>query len=353
MSADCVETETAASEATPSRRRRRSFFPRFGLRTLLIFAILFCLAFGWIGRRYYRLRQDEAAIEALQRAGPGIVLGSEPLHWEVETPLVAFDNSGAVWERARIVLGLSGRPRLKSAWLYIDDPDDERLRPALEALKRFPEIEAVSLSGSGFDEDAIQALADLPSLVDLCLRETRVTGAGLAPLAGSTNLRQIYVMCESPPGDLAVGVASLKSLRIVGLSGDARLDRAEVATLASLPELEELFLWDTMPSGEVDMLSPLESAASLKALRLDSLRPDGAIGEPPHLPKLQLLTLYGINDETLAKWPTSATLRQAEFGLPVTPKACAAFSAANPDCEVEYFPFNGPMFVYRRGKVFE
>ena len=50
-------------------KRRRSFLPRFGLRSLLILGVLFCLLFGWIGRNLYRVRQEDAAIEAILRAG--------------------------------------------------------------------------------------------------------------------------------------------------------------------------------------------------------------------------------------------------------------------------------------------
>ena len=60
-----VDQATSRRSSSGARRRRR-WLPRFGLRTLLVVAVLFCLCFAWIGKRYYELRQDEAAIEALK-----------------------------------------------------------------------------------------------------------------------------------------------------------------------------------------------------------------------------------------------------------------------------------------------
>jgi hypothetical protein len=350
-----IEPRSASPESDerPTTAKRRRFLPRFGLKSLFLFALVVSLLFGWIGRNAYRLRQDEAAIEALQRCGPGIVLGSEPLQWEVDTPLVEFHDSRAIGERARIVLGLSSRPRLRSARLYLDDPNDERLPPALQALKRFPEVGEIGLNGPAFGDETIPALADLRNLKALSLDETRVTGTGLAQLADSPNLRKVYVTSDHPPEDLAAGLASLKGLRIVGLSGDACLDRSEVAALASLPELEELSIWNATPSGEADLLSPLEKASSLTTLCLHSERTDVALGELPRLPNLRFLTLGGITDETLAKWPASAALEEAMFSAPVTFEAVVAFSAAHPDCKVAYAPWYPPMRYYRDGKALE
>jgi hypothetical protein len=79
---EVVENEPrAASTASDDQPtpKRRSFLPRFGLRSLFVFAIVFCLFFGWIGRNAYRMRQEEAALEALERAATEIKFQADPV----------------------------------------------------------------------------------------------------------------------------------------------------------------------------------------------------------------------------------------------------------------------------------
>ena len=68
------EARPRTDEAALSFSKRRSRLPRFGLRSLFVVALLFCLLFAWIGRNLYRVRQEEAAIEALKQAGATIFL---------------------------------------------------------------------------------------------------------------------------------------------------------------------------------------------------------------------------------------------------------------------------------------
>jgi hypothetical protein len=328
--------------------RHRSFLPRFGLRSLLLFAVVFCLLCAWMGRNAYRMRQEQAALEALKRAHAGIY-GAEMGSLGNSNELSAYADFPS-----RLV-GLKGPLDIRRVAVghsaYVQETlslEDAPMARALSALPAFPSVESLYLEGSGIGDDSLVGLHRLPKLESITLSRTKVTGAGLASLGPPLHVREVEIIgCK----DLGPGIGDLTSLRSLKVS-ESILSRADFQAIASLPELQELRL-TRINSLDQDTYAPLAEATSLKLLRMSiaEVRDEdmAAFGK---IPTLEFLSVTGISDAGLASLSPSPNLRGIELDVRVTRPAALKFSAERPECIVRHLYRPGGMY-YRGGKIVE
>lgn len=368
-------TEPLASPAEPSPAdevpasappERRFRLPRFGLRTAFVLAIVSCLFFAWVRWNYVQRQVEQAAVDALLAANAEIAFAGDEHAFMgtadqraaegLEPPVPTFGS------RVSRSLGWTRVPPVERVRLKGDDPADPKLAPALAALRVFPKLWDVRLSGKAFDDRAMPELAKVPSLSFLVLEGTSVSGDGLATLASKESLRSVAIT-HDPTGDLVGGAVRLKRLDGMILS-DAAIEREDVAALASFPHLQQLILSQIPFSDRSDLLLPLEGSKSLTQLTIQAEGVDeGAVVALPPLPRLERLEVHGltlanlppypnlhslnaegITDEMLAKWPVPRRIRSATFYPPVTTPGLRPFAAvaAEWQCNVTLRPEGKP-----------
>ena len=353
------ETSEARSSPKPPSGSARSRWPRFGLRSLFVFAILFCLFFAWIGRNYMRIRDEEAAIETLKQAGAVILLqprdGTNRHPVLSATPSPADHSGEAENDWYGRLFGWTERPKIWHVSLRSDDVEEEKWKAALAALAVLSEIESVNLSGSACDDSSLPPLTKIEGLRTVGLTEAAVTPDGLAALAPAEELRTLYLF--GGPPDLGAGLSPLKQLRAVTLSGvpgDYPTVTGEaVEAIVGLPHLEELTL-SYLHHRDPAIFQPVSRATRLRSLTVVSVPLSGAdVAAFANLPAIESLRLNEVDDAELPQLGPLPTLKKIELDLPVTPEAARRFSQAHPACRVEYSPYRCPRQIFRAGEEVE
>ncbi|HEV7281678.1 MAG TPA: hypothetical protein VGN57_15860 [Pirellulaceae bacterium] len=335
MSPSDAHERSSPSDERPSSR---SFLPRFGLRSLFVFALLFCLLFGWIGRNAYRVRQEEAAIEALMQANGAIVLeGEEWRELHPATPARGTEPVRADWQElvARTLGRIERRP-IREVVLHGEDPNDPKLARALASLAAFPEIRQMDLRGPALDDKAIAPLSKLKRLERLSMMGTTITGAGLKSLAASVPLQDLSISGEASSARLSEGVSALqelKSLRLEGLS----IRRSDMETVASLPKLETLHLESLQPAPDEDVFAPLEKAENLRFFyESRSGMQEADLVALSRLPALEEAWIGIASDANVALLGPMPRLKKIYLNGPITLDGARSFSAGRPGVAVGY-----------------
>lgn len=345
--------ESSEATSTPaSRKRPRRLLPRFGLRSLFVLAILFCLFFVWTGKHFSQVRKEQAAIEALKQAGAKFYIwtGSRSNFvnpFNLQEPDEDYDPIAKLFGSIGIPSGptedqpfdsydplsrwlgarFGRRMGLSRVALRSVESDDPTAAPAVEALTAFNGIDAVVLEGPAFDDESLAPLVRVERLEALSLREVDVTGAGIRQLDGPPMIRAVLFAQGEPSAELTDGIASL-------------------------PWMIGLVLVDNVPAEE-GAYAGLERAKDLRALvALRSGFDDGDMATLAKLPRLERLAIDGITDDGLARLAPLTRLRSVDLYAPVTREAAIRFSAERPKRLVRWTdPAAGPYELYRDGEL--
>ena len=104
---------------------------------------------------------------------------------------------------------------------------------------------SAALDPGRFGDAQLRELAAVaPDLVVLDLRGTRVTDAGMGPLASMTNLKRLQLQETNITDAGLTGIKTLPKLEVLNLYATHVTD-AGVATLASSTKLKRLYIWRT------------------------------------------------------------------------------------------------------------
>ena len=346
QSSSAVDRPASTAGATV---RGRSWLPRFGLRTALIVALVFCLLMGWVGRNAYRVRQEDAAIETLRQAGATIYIRSgDEVDYHPATP---YSLEPPKWESLPSfpmrLLGLSGPAEVTSVRIHDDLPKGESLDAALTALALFPDVETIEFSGTAFDDKSLDSLTPLENLRELSVYSTKITGDRLARVPSLARLRRLWLSGLEPP--LAPVLASMPELRDVQMYR-MPASRADIEALASLPHLESLNLLQVRPTDE-GAYAPLAKAQSLKRLLLfSSPVSDAETKALAKLTRLERLQIAGITDAGARELAPLTNLRWVEFRKPVSLAAAREYSATHERCVVTAWPPQGRQKYHLAGE---
>lgn len=338
-----------------SSRPRRSFMLRFGFRSLLIVAILFCATFAWVGRGMVRVRQEDAAIEAIQRAGT-IILEPIPGSNEAVNLLDVEEPENRLSDQLLRAIGWTDRPAIKFVAIESWETDARARDAAVAALSILPEIRELSLVGVEFDDSTVAKLGRMPRLESITLAHTEISGEGLSKLRSPERIRELCLTGRNGH-DVLSGLRTLTRLRDLTL-GYRKLTRDDVAAISALAALERLDLLTVTPV-ERNVYAPLVAARSLRELSV--VAPDArgfdegdlqAISESPHLREL---LLDGLTEANLAAFEVPAGLRVFTMSNGLEPAAARTFaaqadmpeeavqrfSAEHPQCEVRCIQDDG------------
>lgn len=335
-----------------SRRTRRTLLPRFGLRTLLVFAILFCLLFGWIGRNAYRIRQQDAAIEALKRGHATIYTGRGDVRVNHPATPRLFDppNEESPPSFPMRLLGLAEPAEVTFVTMHDDLPKDEALDDALAALARFPTLEKIEFSGTAFTNESLRALAPLPNLQELSIFSSKISGEAIARLPSRGRIRRLQL--SQVNSGLAEVFKSMPDLRVVQMYR-MPVSHADLEALAALTHLESLNLASVQPEAD-DVYAPLAKAQNLKRLFfMGSSQGDADMKTLAKLTRLERLEISGITDAGAADLAPLTNLRWIEFKKPVTLAAAQEFSATHPLCVVMAWTPKGKQQCYLNGEAID
>jgi hypothetical protein len=143
------------------------------------------------------------------------------------------------------------------------DADVQQLRPYLEQSSM---AVALDLYGDGITNISVAALKDLRTVQGLVLADTKVSDAGLEPLASLTSLEALRLSGADLTDAGLVPVSKLKKLRHLVLSGTAITD-VGLKHLATLTRLQHLSLGDGKIQGEG--LKHLRGLTNLQSLWLN------------------------------------------------------------------------------------
>jgi hypothetical protein len=201
---------------------------QYSLRTLLGVVFVAALAFGWLGWKIQRIRDEVSAVRELEAVGAKIARYDQR------------DSPRDQWlwkwfgDRPVCVVHLSKT--------QVTDAD-------LEHLKRLTEPKIVMLGGTRITDRGLEHVAGLTSLEVLYLYRTNVADAGLEHLSGLVNLKHLSL---DKTGTSDAGLRQLRgltALKCLDLN-DTTVTDAGLEHLKELPLLSELQLKGTRVTGE-------------------------------------------------------------------------------------------------------
>jgi hypothetical protein len=197
---------------SPSAPRRR--WPRFRLRTLLLLVVIIAIPLGW---NVNRARDERRVVSELEKLSARIL-------YDYQVPQI-----NGVYRFSQ-----TARP-----------PGPEWLRNSL-GQEYFVDVVQAMIDGPGpdgrfADNDTLAQLAKLPKLKWLVVRGDGMTDAGMAHLAGMSELVELGVLSENIAGPGYDQLAVIKGLKKLHLG--ARVTDGVLEHVAKLKQLESLDLW--------------------------------------------------------------------------------------------------------------
>jgi hypothetical protein len=182
---------TLAVSASPRKRR---WFPRFGLRTLLILVTLFGAGFGYLGHLYRRVHHQRQIVVKIEEAG-----GAVRYDWQL---ILNRDAISPAYTKtppgpALLRLGLG-----HDAFAYVEEVDFTRYSHPTEPfdprlLLELPHLRQLWLVGTQVNDQWLATVAKIPDLHVLVLsggpQSTEISDASLASIARLTRLEYLVL----------------------------------------------------------------------------------------------------------------------------------------------------------------
>jgi hypothetical protein len=173
---------------------------RFSMRTLLAAMAVCCLVMGVWSIYVQPYREQAASSKKLAELGVETVsvgaTGPAWQRWLVETMVGEKEFVHVIRADLRshpqattAIQSLAGLRRLKELYLDRCEIDAERAK----LIGSFRELETLSLSYAGLDDDELAHLAPLTNLQVLFLTGNKVTGASAPVIKSMPALRELYV----------------------------------------------------------------------------------------------------------------------------------------------------------------
>ena len=165
------------------RPKRRWF--QFRLRTLMVFVTLCAVACSWFAVKLQQARRQREAVEAIREAG-----GHVTYDYEIDADgsrIQSPEPPGPAWLRK--TLGVDFFSDVRCVYFYAlwsGFGDD-----GMEHLKELPSLQELYLSHTQVGDAGLEHLKGLTSLKWLRLSNTKVSNAGLEHLRGLTSLREL------------------------------------------------------------------------------------------------------------------------------------------------------------------
>jgi len=273
------------------KKSRRKYIPRFGLKWLLLFALVASIVFGWFGQYAGRAKRETRVLEEIHLHFPSptysfesqIALGEPPpgpkflrdwfgdnLFGYVESLTLFYDSDGGdtfpkiVGFRQLKHLTVNGQPGLTdlSAVAELKQLQELNLSSCVEVrdispLTRLPKLEKLSLSLNGFDDHS--SITKIPRLKELSIGHPYTAFKDWSWLSDLETL-EVLDLSSSRINKLPP-LGKLKKLRILNLTHCSRLDSSE--SVVELANLVELSIGRGTPLQILDKIEQLEKLERL------------------------------------------------------------------------------------------
>ena len=332
----------------------RSFSRQFSLRGLLVLVTVIALFLGWFAWRVRVARVQDAAAEAIVKAG-GEVAYSDQFYGGVSR-LTPYDPKARfIGDSLHHIFGGDPTRKLVSVQVFNDESaafiskyglDDLKIvrldggasitDAALPHLANCKELQVLDLHGADVTDQGLSSIGSFPKLEELWLQNTRISDATLRQLAKlpalncldlcgtavtDEGMKQIALMPALTRLDLNndqvtdEGIRHLQKSRTLWLLwlGERASAKLNLAVVGAIPTLESLTLTDSL----------------ITDARVERLRNNPTIRD---LKFQQCTTLTDKSLEIVATMPNLRSL--GALSSPFSPQAIADFKAAKPNCHV-------------------
>ena len=261
-----MESGVQISKRVAPARQSRCRWLRFRLRTLLFAPAVVAIPLSWIAWRLEHHRQECRAAAALEAIGGGVLfedkLGPAWLRRKIGGYFPAFFATGtsAIIQGSLQPSDPAEAPPI-DPWSETDGGEPKSLGPTdLEPLRRFGNLNAVTISRCTLHDDPLSPLDSASQLEWLLLRETNACDNDLRHIRSLAKL-EVVDISDTDVGD--AGLASFKhSTKLKTLyARRSKILGSGLSCLQGLPSLEAVVLgWS--PAGN-DGLEHLESLPKL------------------------------------------------------------------------------------------
>jgi Leucine-rich repeat (LRR) protein len=262
---------TYNSPVTTTTKPRRRWF-QYSLRTLLVLMLLACIGMGWLAVKLQRVRQEQAAVAAIEGLGGSVV-------WAY--PDLSRELPGRAWLRKLLGDGFFARPD------FVEIRNDA----AMEYLTELTHIPNLLLIDTQFTDTGLEHLKELTRLRKLYLVNTQVTSDGLRHLKGLTQLTTLFLI-GIPVTDAGLEhLTALTQLQLLYLDSTQVTD-AGLEHLSGLTHLQSLSLHGTPVTGTG--LKHFKGLTQLQSLSLEGTPvTDAGLAHFDRLTQLEELSLNG------------------------------------------------------------
>ncbi len=247
---------------------------QFSLRLLLVLVVAVALPFSWLGVEIKKTREEREAVDAL--LGAGFTVWYQEDQQEFMPSWLSPTRIPAASSESPWLLQLLGKdffhsveqadcnPTIKGASFTLTDRDFARIVPYLSKL---PALKALSLTSNQMTENGLSPLENLTNIKNLTIHfhgagVHTLGDEGLKHIARIRQLETLNVRNSQISDDGLSPLQGFPDLRCIFLYS-RHITRRSLPTFASLPKLEELYLYDSDLT-DADVKDLLREKPSLK-----------------------------------------------------------------------------------------
>ena len=130
------------------------------------------------------------------------------------------------------------------------------------------------LRGRDLTDDGLADVAKLGNVVELNLRDTKITSAGLVHLKGLAKLKRLHLERTNVGDEGIVNLTKLTTLEYLNLYGTKITDKS-LDHLAGLKNLRQLYVWqtDVTDAGIANFKKALPAVSVVKGIDLSTIIP--------------------------------------------------------------------------------
>jgi hypothetical protein len=280
--------DLAEKTGQPVPEFRRRWFPRFGLKSLLVVTTVVALILGTVVGESLRAQRQDKALADVEAAAAHYVLAA---HYES-----GWLGDGAIAEQFRHWVYSGFGYKVTQLTLHDDSYDKEAAGPSpapdeLARVLALTDLEALQLAGHIVSVEQMQAIGSLRHLRRLSFVECRLPTDALTLLRRPQQLAELELrQCGLIDRDL-VGLERMTSLTRLSLASN-RLTDGSLATLGKLARIRDLDLSDNDITGTG--LDSLENHPQLQRICLEQLAMEPDVLAPlSRIESLRSLGLWG------------------------------------------------------------
>lgn len=176
---------------------------------------------------------------------------------------------------------------------FLEFSQDDLSGDTLAALSKLPTLKGLSISFCEIDKETLTLIGKLKQLKRLTIENSTVENSALKELTGLANIQELYIWGVPGKDETMRNIATLKTIRFLGLRNGYFLCDNGIERLAALPNLSGLYLGGTPLSN--DNIKALKKLKNLQGLELSEFNKEIV----DSLKEMNLASLRIANDNDL------------------------------------------------------